>query len=116
MKFNIDAFKRFNKYVNTPEKVGRVDGLVGAKAVWATKLLLAAAEGFKNKVITRLYKWVGGYVLCGWTLSDPDGERKRNESGIDSDITRNTDECRHAHCYKVLLLPWTSDWHTSFVL
>lgn len=21
MKFNIDAFKRFNKYVNTPEKV-----------------------------------------------------------------------------------------------
>lgn len=23
MKFNIDAFKRFNKYVNTPEKVGR---------------------------------------------------------------------------------------------
>lgn len=22
MKFNIDAFKRFNKYVNTPEKVG----------------------------------------------------------------------------------------------
>lgn len=33
MKFNIDAFKRFNKYVNTPEKVGRVDGVVGAKAV-----------------------------------------------------------------------------------
>lgn len=29
MKFNIDAFKRFNKYVNTPEKVRFPAGTAG---------------------------------------------------------------------------------------
>uniref|UniRef100_A0A8C7NQC6 Uncharacterized protein n=1 Tax=Oncorhynchus mykiss TaxID=8022 RepID=A0A8C7NQC6_ONCMY len=55
MKFNIDAFKRFNKYVNTEEKVRSVDRAegLGSRLQTTEKQGERLRDAFKNKDISK---------------------------------------------------------------